>query len=33
MLCDENGTASKVAIKIQEGKRVRIFKKTQKLIS
>lgn len=33
MLCDENGIASKVAIEIQEGKKVRIFKKTQKLIS
>lgn len=33
MLCDENGITSKVAIEIQEGKKVRIFKKTQKLIS
>jgi len=33
MLCDENGTTSKVTIKTQEGKKVRIFKKTQKLIS
>jgi large subunit ribosomal protein L24 len=33
MLCDENGITSKVAIEIQDGKKVRIFKKTQKLIS
>jgi large subunit ribosomal protein L24 len=32
MICDENGTISKVAIKLQDGQKVRIFKKTEKLI-
>jgi large subunit ribosomal protein L24 len=32
MLCDENGIVSKVAIKIQDGEKTRIFKKTNKVI-
>jgi large subunit ribosomal protein L24 len=33
MLCDENGITSKVAFIIENGKKVRILKKTQKLIT
>ena len=33
MLCDENGVASRVGFSTQDNKKVRIFKKTNKLIS
>nr|YP_009684635.1 ribosomal protein L24 [Pseudopedinella elastica]QDR24721.1 ribosomal protein L24 [Pseudopedinella elastica] len=33
MLCDENGVAGKIGFQVENGKKVRIFKKTKKLIS
>ena len=33
MLCDENGIVSRVGFTMQDGKKVRILKKTNKLIS
>jgi ribosomal protein L24 len=33
MLCDENGVTSRVGFTTQDNKKVRIFKKTNKLIS
>ena len=33
MLCDENGVAGKVVIQIENGKKIRVFKKTKKLVS
>ena len=33
MLCDENGVAGKIEFKIENGEKVRIFKKTKKLVT
>lgn len=33
MLCDENGVVGKIKFQIENGKKVRVFKKTKKLVS